>query len=91
MKAPSTSRLRLRVIPGAGKAGVVGRYGEAWKLRVTAAPEQGKANSAVLELLADTLAVPAASLRLVAGHASRDKTVEVSGLAADEAERRLAR
>jgi uncharacterized protein len=91
MKAPSTSRLRLRVIPGAGKAGVVGRYGEAWKLRVTAAPEQGKANSAVLELLADALAVPAASLRLVAGHASRDKTVEVSGLAADEAERRLAR
>jgi uncharacterized protein len=91
MKAPSTSRLRLRVIPGAGKAGVVGRYGEAWKLRVTAAPEQGKATSAVLELLADTLAVPAASLRLVAGHASRDKTVEVSGLAADEAERRLAR
>jgi uncharacterized protein len=91
MKAPSTSRLRLRVIPGAGKAGVVGRYGEAWKLRVTAAPEQGKANSAVLELLADTLAVPAASLRLVAGHVSRDKTVEVSGLAADEAERRLAR
>jgi uncharacterized protein len=91
MKAPSTSRLRLRVIPGAGKAGVVGRYGEAWKLRVTAAPEQGKANSAVLELLADTLAVPAASLRLVAGHASRDKTVEVSGLAAGEAERRLAR
>jgi uncharacterized protein len=91
MKAPSTSRLRLRVIPGAGKAAVVGRHGEAWKLRVTAAPEQGKANSAVLELLADTLAVPAASLRLVAGHASRDKTVEVSGLAADEAERRLAR
>jgi uncharacterized protein len=91
MKAPSTSRLRLRVIPGAGKAGVVGRYGEAWKLRVTAAPEQGKANSAVLELLADALAVPAASLRLVAGHASRDKTVEVSGLAAGEAERRLAR
>jgi uncharacterized protein YggU (UPF0235/DUF167 family) len=91
MKAPSTSRLRLRVIPGARNAGVVGRYGEAWKLRVTAAPEQGKANSAVLELLADTLAVPAASLRLVAGHASRDKTVEVSGLAADEAERRLAR
>jgi uncharacterized protein YggU (UPF0235/DUF167 family) len=79
------------VIPGAGKAGVVGRYGEGWKLRVTAAPERGKANSAVLELLAATLDVPAGSLRLVAGHTSRDKTVEVSGLAADEAERRLTR
>lgn len=85
-----TSRLRLRVIPGAGKAGVVGRYGDAWKLRVTAPPERGKANEATLDLLADTLGLTAADLRLVAGHASRDKTVEVSGLTIDEAERRLA-
>jgi uncharacterized protein len=83
--------LRLRVVPGVGKPGVVGRYGEAWKLRVSAPPERGKANEATLELLAGTLGVSAANLRLVAGHASRDKTVEVSGLAADEAERRLAR
>jgi uncharacterized protein len=81
----------LRVVPGVGKPGVVGRYGEAWKLRVSAPPERGKANEAALELLARTLGVAATNLRLVAGHASRDKTVEVSGLAADEAERRLAR
>ena len=81
----------MRVIPGVGKPGVVGRYGGAWKLRVSAPPERGKANEAALELLADTLDVPAASLRLVGGQASRDKTVEVIGLAADEAERRLAR
>jgi uncharacterized protein len=81
----------LRVVPGVGKPGVVGRYGEAWRLRVSASPERGKANEAALELLARTLGVAATNLRLVAGHASRDKTVEVSGLAADEAERRLAR
>ncbi len=81
----------MRVVPGVGKPGVVGRYGEAWKLRVSAPPERGKANEAALELLAGTLGVSPTNLRLVAGHASRDKTVEVSGLAADEAERRLAR
>ena len=81
----------MRVVPGVGKPGVVGRYGEAWKLRVSAPPERGKANEAALEFLARTLGVAATNLRLVAGHASRDKTVEVSGLAADEAERRLAR
>ena len=80
----------MRVVPGVGKPGVVGRYGEAWKLRVSARPERGRANEAALELLARTLGVSATNLRLVAGHASRDKTVEVSGLAADEAERRLA-
>jgi uncharacterized protein YggU (UPF0235/DUF167 family) len=79
------------VIPGAVKPGVVGRYGEAWKLRVTAPPERGKANDATLELLANTLGLATANLRLVSGHGSRDKTVEVSGLTTDEAERRLAR
>jgi uncharacterized protein len=79
------------VIPGAGRAGIVGRYGEGWKLRVTAPPERGKANEATLELLADTLGLAATKLRLVSGHGSRDKTVEVSGLSTAEAERRLAR
>ena len=78
------------MIPGSGKPGVVGRYGEAWKLRVTAPPERGKANEATLDLLADTLGLATTELRLRSGHGSRDKTVEVSGLTTDEAERRLA-
>jgi uncharacterized protein YggU (UPF0235/DUF167 family) len=85
------TRLRLRVIPGSGKPGVVGRYGEGWKLRVAAPPERGKANEATLDLLADTLGLAATNLRLVSGHGSKDKTVEVSGLTTDEAEKRLAK
>lgn len=82
--------MRLRVVPGSREPGVVGRHGEAWKLRVTAAPERGRANEATLRLLAKTLGVGAADVRLVAGHSSRDKVVEVSGLGQAEAERRLA-
>jgi uncharacterized protein len=78
------------VIPASNATpGVVGRYGDAWKLRVAAAPERGKANEATLELLSRTLGVAITDLRLVAGHRVRDKTVEVAGLSADEAERRL--
>jgi uncharacterized protein YggU (UPF0235/DUF167 family) len=69
---------------------VVGRYGQAWKLRVAAPPERGKANEAALDLLARTLDVAPGSVRLVTGRGSRDKTVEISGLTAEEAERRLA-
>jgi uncharacterized protein len=90
MRTAST-RLRLRVSPGAASTTLVGRHGDAWKLRVTAAPEGGKANEAVLQLLAERLDVPRANLTLVSGHAARDKIVELSGIDAAEAEQRLAR
>lgn len=90
MAAPTT-RLRLRVSPGARghRHGVVGRYGEGWKLRVAAAPVAGKANEAVLSLLADELDLPRASLALVSGHSGRDKVVELTGIDERETERRL--
>lgn len=90
MRAPTT-RLRLRVAPGSKQAAVVGRHGDGWKVRVAAAPERGRANEAVLALLAETLSLPRESLSLVAGGGSRDKVVELAGLAPEEIERRLAR
>jgi uncharacterized protein YggU (UPF0235/DUF167 family) len=84
------TRLRLRVSPGAGRSAVVGRHGAAWKVRVAAAPERGKANDAVVELLAATLALPRPSVRLVSGLGTRDKIVELAGIDADETDRRLA-
>ena len=86
-----STRLRLRVSPGATRTEIAGRHGEAWKVRVTAAPERGRANDAVVGLLAERLGVPRASVSVVSGHASRDKVVELRGLGTDEAERRLER
>ncbi len=77
------------MLPGSRKPGIAGRYGDAWKLRVTAAPERGRANDAAVRLLADTLRADVSDVRLVAGHGSRDKVVEIAGLNALEAERRL--
>ena len=88
MEAVST-RVRLRVSPGAVRAGVVGRHGEAWKVRVAAPPEGGRANEAVLRLLADTLSLPREAVTLVSGHGARDKIVELAGLGPSQIERRL--
>jgi uncharacterized protein YggU (UPF0235/DUF167 family) len=79
----------VRVTPGARRSEVVGRLGDAWKLRVHAAPERGRANAAVVALLADALGVPRAELRVVAGHATRDKVVELGQMTLEEAERLL--
>jgi uncharacterized protein (TIGR00251 family) len=86
----ASTRLQLRVAPGAGRAHVVGRHGGGWKVRVTAAPEAGKANAAVVELLANTLGLPSRDVEIVSGHTARDKVVAVAGIDQDETERRLA-
>jgi len=85
-----TTRLRLRVSPGGSRTAVIGRHGDAWKVRVTEAPERGRANEAVLRLLADTLALPRTAVTLVSGHGGREKIVELSGVGPALIERRLA-
>jgi len=85
-----STRLKLRVSPGARRPGIAGRHGDAWKLRVSEPPEDGRANEAVLRLLAETLDVPRASVVLVSGHASRDKIVTLDGGEQAQAEHLMA-
>lgn len=76
-----TASLRLRVQPGARVTGLVGWMADgSLKLRVSAPAEEGRANRAVVELLAGTLGVRVAAVRVVRGQSARGKTVEVEGL-----------
>jgi len=70
---PEAALLRVRVLPKARANAVLGWRGEALRVTVTAAPEDGKANRAVIGLLAAALSVPPSSISLVRGAASRDK------------------
>jgi uncharacterized protein len=56
---------------------------------VAAAPERGRANAALVALLAETLGVPPAAIRVAAGQTYRRKVVEIDGLDEEEAGRRL--
>jgi hypothetical protein len=85
------ARISVTVSPGSARTELVGRHGHGWKARVAAPPERGRANDALVELLAGALAVPRSSVRVVSGLAAKQKVVEVDGLAAVEAELRLAR
>jgi len=63
--------------------------GARWIVGCTAPPVDGRANRAIVHLLADWLEVPSASVRLIRGEGSRRKTVEVAGVTEEEIDRRL--
>jgi uncharacterized protein len=88
MAKPST-RVRFRVSPGGRRNELVGRHGEGWKVRVAAPPEGGRANDAVLELLAQELSLPRRSLSIVSGRTAREKVVQMDGIDPVETARRL--
>ena len=78
--------LKVRVQPKASRDAILGEHNGALKVAVTAAPEKGKANKAVAELLAKTLRVPKSNIELVAGTTSREKTFAIAGTSQDAIE-----
>ncbi|KAA0686661.1 DUF167 family protein [Azospirillum brasilense] len=81
-------RLALRVTPKASRNAIAGLAatasgGTALKVTVTAVPENGKANEAVVKLLAKAWKLPKTSLTVVAGATDRNKIVHVAGDPAD--------
>lgn len=70
---------------------MVGRHGDAWKIRVAAPAEGGRANDAVVDLLATTFDVPRSGIEIASGRGSRDKSVVIHGVSDADVETRLAR
>ena len=81
--------LDIRVQPRAGPQCVIEIDGERITVRVTAPPESGKANDAVVSLLAKRLGVPKRSVQIVRGHKSRDKRISIDGMSSKESLSRL--
>ncbi|NLI12865.1 DUF167 domain-containing protein [Pelotomaculum propionicicum] len=75
---------KLRVLPRSSKNQVVGYYDDAVKIRLTAAPLEGKANEACRAFLADLLSVPRSRVEIVSGEASRNKLIKVAGISAQK-------
>lgn len=72
--------LSVKVVPGASRDRVAGRYGEGVKVQVSAPPEKGKANEAVIAVLAAWLGIKPGQITLTAGHVNPRKTFRLSGL-----------
>jgi uncharacterized protein (TIGR00251 family) len=72
--------LAVHVTPKAGKDEIVGWKGSELSVRVTAAPDGGKANAAVCKTVAAGLGVAKTSVRVLRGDTSRHKVLEIAGI-----------
>lgn len=90
MSAAGSIVIRVRVVPGASRPGIVGWQEDgALRARVAAPPEDGRANRALARLLADALGVAPRDVEIVSGAGGRQKTVRIHGVSEAELRERL--
>lgn len=87
--APTGCTLAVKAVPNAPRHEVVGWLGEAVKIKIHAPPLEGRANAALCEFLADTLALPRRAVSVLRGDTSRQKLVRIEGLSLAEVRQRL--
>lgn len=86
---PASATFAVKIHPRARKNAITGKLGDALKLSLTAPPVEGKANQACIEFLANLLNLPRSSVTIASGQSSRNKVIRVTGLSADEVQKRL--
>lgn len=82
--------LTVHAQPGAKRNAILGERAGALRVAVTAAPEKGKANAAILELLAEGLGCRPSQVALVSGETSRRKRILITGFSTEETRARIA-
>lgn len=81
--------LPVQAQPGARKNAIVGEHAGRLKVAVTQAPEKGKANKALIEVLAESLSLRRNQLELLTGETSSQKRFLVTGVSMAELQSRL--
>jgi uncharacterized protein (TIGR00251 family) len=71
--------LPVKAQPGARRNAIVSEHAGALRVAVTAAPDKGKANEAIAELLAKTFDIPKSAVELITGATSRQKRFMLKG------------
>ena len=69
-----------KIVPSGSKTCLCGLLGDKLKIKVSAAPEKGRANKCLLDFLSKKLAVKKNNLTIIAGQTSRVKRIRVSGI-----------
>ena len=85
----NATTITVKAVPGASKDEIVGFLGDDLKVRVRQPPEGGRANRAIIALLAEVLEVSQKTISITAGEHGSRKTLAIAGLDAKELATRL--
>jgi len=88
-RSPHGVRIRFQVVPQSSKTSLVGSHNGALKIKIAAPPVDGAANEELICFLKRLLCVPRQNIRLIQGHTSKIKIVEVVGISIEEAQLKL--
>jgi uncharacterized protein (TIGR00251 family) len=77
-------RLAIKVTPNAGRDEITGFKDGVLQVKVAAAPEKGKANKALVDLLSERLGVRKSSITIIKGETSRNKVVLINGISNED-------
>jgi len=81
--------LVVKVVPGSSRTAVAGELGGMLKVKVASAPEKGKANSCLIDFLADKLSVKKKDIVIVSGKTNMVKQLRISNCSAEKISRAL--
>jgi uncharacterized protein (TIGR00251 family) len=84
MSVDVQTRIRVKVLPRSSRNQVIGKEGDVFKVKLTSPPVEGKANKALIELLAKRLRIAKGRIEIISGKSSRLKTVRISGLSLED-------
>jgi len=71
---------KVKIEPKSSKRGISGLVGDALKIRVNAPPVREAANEELVEILSEEFCIKKAAIKIIRGHFSRDKVVEIEGM-----------
>lgn len=72
--------LKIKVEPRSSRAGIIGQYGDALKVKLTSPPVEGKANKELIEILAKEFSIARKDIEIISGQSSKNKIVKLYGV-----------
>jgi len=79
-KQPTETLIRVKVVPRSSRTEILGKENDVYRVKMTDPPVEGKANKALIALLAEKLGIAKRDIEITAGKTSRLKTVRVQGM-----------